>query len=39
MVNLPLEFDTLTQSYQISFKTIHKWIDIVNNIQKTTKPK
>ena len=38
-VNLPLEYVPSTQSYEISYNTIHKWNELKNDIERKTKAK
>ena len=38
-VDLPLELDSNTQSYIISITTIHRWKNLIQNIEQSTKTK
>ena len=38
-IDLPIEFNQLTRSYEISYKTIQRFDLILKNIQKKSKPK
>ncbi|CAF3391318.1 unnamed protein product [Rotaria sp. Silwood1] len=38
-VDLPLDFNSSTNSYEISYETINKWTSTKNEIEKNTKPK